>query len=43
MERQQIDLLYVTDPAHMCYLHGYDTTWLRSGSTSRWPPMAGTA
>jgi len=43
MIKQGIDLLYVTDPSHMCYLHGYTCTWYRANSSSNWPAMAGTA
>ena len=43
MARRNIDLLYVTQPSHMCYLHGYTCAWYRAASTSSWPPLAGTA
>lgn len=43
MEKEKIDLLYVTAPDSMCYLHGYAARWYRGHSTSAWPPMAGTA
>lgn len=43
MAERGIDLLYVTQPSNMCFLHGYAATWYRAASTSLWPPMAGTA
>ena len=43
MARRNIDLLYVTQPSHMCYLHGYTCSWYRAAATSSWPPLAGTA
>ena len=43
MAAREIDLLFVTQPSSMCYLHGYTCTWYRAASTSGWPPMAGTA
>ncbi len=43
MARRNIDLLYVTQPSHMCYLHGYACSWYRAAATSAWPPLAGTA
>jgi len=43
MVKRNIDLLYVTQPSNMCYLHGYACSWYRAASTSIWPPMAGTA
>jgi Xaa-Pro aminopeptidase len=43
MERSGLDLLFVTAPEGMCYLHGYEARWYRSHSTRAWPPFAGTA
>ena len=43
MERSGLDLLFVTAPESMCYLHGYEARWYRSHSTRVWPPFAGTA
>lgn len=43
MERSGLDLLFVTAPESMCYLHGYEARWYRAHSTRRWPPFAGTA
>ena len=43
MAEQGIDLLYVTQPSNMCYLHGYACTWYHAAATSAWPPAAGTA
>ena len=33
MAERGIDLLYVTQPSNMCFLHGYAATWYRV----RWP------
>jgi Xaa-Pro aminopeptidase len=38
-----IDLLYVTSPASMCWLHGYTANWYRHESPRLWPAVAGTA
>lgn len=38
-----IDLLYVTSPASMCWLHGYTANWYRQESPRLWPAVAGTA
>jgi Xaa-Pro aminopeptidase len=43
MERTGIELLLVSDPAHMCYLHGYSSTWYRSGASTAFPPLGFTA
>lgn len=43
MAREEIDLLYITAPDSMCYLHGYTARWYRGHSTTAWPPLAGTA
>ena len=43
MVERGIDLLYVTQPSNMCYMHGYAATWYRAASTSQWPPIGGTA
>ena len=43
MVKRGIDLLYVTQPSNMCYMHGYAATWYRAASTSQWPPIGGTA
>jgi Xaa-Pro aminopeptidase len=43
MARDRIDLLYVTVPAHMCYLHGYAAAWYRVHSPTIWGQFQGTA
>ena len=42
MARRGIDLLYVTAPEGMCYLHGYEVTWYRAASTTHWLPATAT-
>jgi Xaa-Pro aminopeptidase len=43
MEAQNVDLIFVTSPEAMYYFHGYAARWYREGSTTNWPPLAGTA
>ena len=43
MDRLGIDLLYVTMPEGMCYLHGYEVTWYRAHSPKHWFPITATA
>ena len=43
MQRAGLDLLFLTAPESMCYLHGYEARWYRAHSTRSWPPCAGTA
>lgn len=43
MAREKIDMVYVTAPDSMCYLHGYTARWYRGHSPTAWPPLAGTA
>lgn len=43
MADEGIDLLYLSAPESMCYLHGYTARWYRANSTTAWPPLAGTA
>jgi Xaa-Pro aminopeptidase len=43
MSKLGIDLLYVTLPEGMCYLHGYEVTWYRAQSQKRWFPVTATA
>jgi Xaa-Pro dipeptidase len=43
MADEAIDLLYLSSPESMCYLHGYTARWYRAQSTTAWPPLAGTA
>ena len=40
---QQVDMVFVTSPEAMYYFHGYAARWYREGSTTSWPPLAGTA
>lgn len=34
-----LDLLVVSSPDAMCWLHGYQSRWYRAQSSSRWPPL----
>ncbi len=43
MAESRIDLLLVTSPDGMCWLHGYQARWYRSHSPSVWPPLQATA
>jgi Xaa-Pro aminopeptidase len=43
MAEQGIDLLYVTSPDHICYLHGYFASWYKAQSPMRYPQLYGTA
>lgn len=43
MARRRIDLLYVTMPEGMCYLHGYEVSWYQAASTRHWVPVTATA
>ena len=42
MAERGIDLLYVTMPEGMCYLHGYEVSWYRAASTTHWFPATAT-
>ena len=42
MAHQGIDLLYVTMPDGMCYLHGYEVSWYKAASTTNWFPASAT-
>ena len=42
MEACGIDLLLVTSPEGMCYLHGYEVTWYKAASTTHWCPTTTT-
>ena len=42
MEENNIDLLYVTMPENICYLHGYMTSWYKANSPMRYPQLYGT-
>ena len=43
MAEQRIDLLYVTAPDHVCYLHGFLASWYKAHSPMRYPQLYGTA
>ena len=43
MAEQKIDLLYVTAPDHVAYLHGYVASWYKTSSSMRYPQLYGTA
>jgi len=43
MARENIDLLYVTMPEEICYIHGYMTSWYKANSPRRYPQLYGTA
>ena len=38
-----IDLLYVTNPDHICYLSGYQSEWFQEGGPTTWPGVSGIA
>lgn len=42
MAEQKVDLLYVTTPDHVCYLHGYFANWYKANSPMRYPQLYGT-
>jgi Xaa-Pro aminopeptidase len=42
MSAAKIDLLYVTSPDHVCYLHGYVASWYKANSPMRYPQLYGT-
>lgn len=43
MARAGIDLLYVTSPDHVCWLHGFLASWYKAQSPMRYPQLYGTA
>jgi Xaa-Pro aminopeptidase len=43
MAERGVDLLYVTTPDHVCYLHGYFAGWYKANSPMRYPQFYGTA
>jgi len=43
MRKMNIDLLYITTPEAICYLHGYYTSWYKANSPMRYPQLYGTA
>jgi Xaa-Pro aminopeptidase len=42
MAERRIDLLYVTTPDHVCYLHGFFASWYKANSPMRYPQLYGT-
>jgi Xaa-Pro dipeptidase len=43
MAAEKIDLLYVTLPEDICYLHGYQSYWYQANSPKAWAATTGTA
>jgi Xaa-Pro dipeptidase len=43
MAEQRIDVLYVTMPEHVCYLHGFFASWYKANGPMRYPQLYGTA
>ncbi len=43
MEREGVDLLLVSSPDGMCWLHGYQSRWYRTHSSTALPPLQCTA
>ena len=43
MANAGIDLLYVTNPDHICYLSGYQAEWFQAGGPKAWPGTSGIA
>lgn len=43
MDAEGIDLLYLTAPDSMCYMHGYRARWYRGHSPTVWAPVTGSA
>lgn len=43
MAEHKVDLLYVTTPEHVAYLHGYVASWYKANSPMRYPQLYGTA
>lgn len=39
MEQAELDTLIVSAPEAMCWLHGYQSRWYKSQSTTAWPPF----
>ncbi|ANI38041.1 M24 family metallopeptidase [Mycolicibacterium vaccae] len=37
--RAGLDLVLVSSPDAMCWLHGYQSRWYRAQSSTRWPPF----
>jgi Xaa-Pro aminopeptidase len=43
MAERKIDLLYVTTPDHVAWLHGFFASWYKANSPMRYPQLYGTA
>ena len=43
MVEEGVDLLYVTTPDHVAYLHGFLASWYKANSPMRYPQLYGTA
>jgi len=43
MAEAGIDLLYVTNPDHICYLSGYQAEWFQEGGPKTWSGTSGVA
>jgi Xaa-Pro aminopeptidase len=43
MAKNRIDLMYVTVPDHVAYLHGFVASWYKSNGPMRYPQLYGTA
>ena len=43
MANAGIDLLYVTNPDHICYLSGYQAEWFQAGGPKAWSGTSGIA
>ncbi len=43
MAQKNIDLLFITTPEGMCYLHGHQTNWYQGNSPKIWSAISGTA
>ncbi len=43
MAKAGIDLLYVTNPDHICYLSGYQAEWFQEGGPKAWSGVSGIA
>ncbi len=42
MAEAGIDVLYVTTPEHVCWLHGYFASWYKANAPMRYPQLYGT-
>lgn len=42
MADARIDVLYVTTPEHVCWLHGYYASWYKANAPMRYPQLYGT-